>query len=370
MLVKPHETETRVCFVPVFGDPALIARKTDLATVISIDEGDAAIEPLAWSASSLGWFRRRLTALRRTVLNFDGVEIFPEGSKSRTRDYRKLVKSARAARMPFDGAFLAAHPELILGWGAEPGVPTEPAGQDKPAIAITIHLHYVDLWPEIETLLGRWHTPFKLFLTLTSSNAALEQRVRAKYHDCEIRIVENSGRDVRPFLSLLQEGAFDAFDLVCKIHGKRSLRQGYPPLLGELIRRATYIDLIGSHQQVVRIVNLFENEPRLGIVGPERFRASSRHGRPSEVMGASRDAIEAMAIKMGGAVQGREYDVFAGTMFWVRPQALTPLRGLRLANAFAPEAGLSDGSLEHAVEGLFNHSVRLAGFQVVGVSAG
>ena len=37
--------------------------------------------------------------------------------------------------------------------------------------------------------------------------------------------------------------------------------------------------------------------------------------------------------------------------------------------AFAPEAGLSDGALEHAVEGLFNHSVRLAGFQVVGVSA-
>jgi hypothetical protein len=71
MLVKPHETETRACFVPVFGDPALIARKTDLAIVISIDAGDAVIEPLGWSASLLGWFRRRVTALRRTVLNFD-----------------------------------------------------------------------------------------------------------------------------------------------------------------------------------------------------------------------------------------------------------------------------------------------------------
>ena len=82
MLVKPHETETRVWFVPVFGDPALIARKNDLATVISIDEGDAAVEPLGWSASSLGWFRRRLTPLRRTVLNFDGVEIFPKAPRA------------------------------------------------------------------------------------------------------------------------------------------------------------------------------------------------------------------------------------------------------------------------------------------------
>jgi lipopolysaccharide biosynthesis protein len=50
-----------------------------------------------------------------------------------------------------------------------------------------IHLYYVELWREIETLLGRWHVPFKLFLTLTSSHGALEQRVRAKYSDCEIR---------------------------------------------------------------------------------------------------------------------------------------------------------------------------------------
>ena len=60
----------------------------------------------------------------------------------------------------------------------------------------------------------------------------------------------------------------------------------------------------------------------------------------------------------------------AGTMFWVRSQALEPLRGLSLAaRAFAPEAGASCGAMEHAVDGLFNHSVQLAGFDVVGVSA-
>jgi hypothetical protein len=83
--------------------------------------------------------------------------------------------------------------------------------------------------------------------------------------------------------------------------------------LGELVRRATYLDLIGSERQVTSILNLFENQRRLGIVGPERFRASSRHGRPGEMMGESRETIEAMAIKMGGAV-GPEYDGFQGTI--------------------------------------------------------
>jgi lipopolysaccharide biosynthesis protein len=55
---------------------------------------------------------------------------------------------------------------------------------------------------------------------------------------------------VRPFLVLLEEGLFDSFDLVCKIHGKGSLLEGYPPLLGEVVRRATYLDLIGSERQV------------------------------------------------------------------------------------------------------------------------
>jgi lipopolysaccharide biosynthesis protein len=122
--------------------------------------------------------------------------------------------------------------------------------------------------------------------------------------------------------------------------------------------RATYLDLIGSERQVRTILSLFENQRRLGIVGPERFRASSRHGRPGEMMGVSRETIEAMAIKMGGA-EKREYDVFHGTMFWVRPHALAPLRRLCLVDAFAPEAGASyGGALAHAGEGVFNHSRR------------
>jgi len=369
LLVDSRKSATRTCFVPVAGTTPAIVRQLDPDSVISIERGDATVEPLNSFASAADWLRRRFTAMGRAVLTFDGVEISPEGSKTQTLDYRKLVKSTRAAHMPFDGAFVRAHPELILGWAKEPGDAVESGSPLAPSIALAVHLHYVELWREIETLLGRWRTPFKLFLTLTASNDALSSRVRRKYPDCEIRVLENSGRDVRPFLLLLEEGAFAGFDLVCKIHGKRSLREGYAPLLGELVRRATYLDLIGSAGQVGAILKLFEDRPKLGIVGPERFRASSRHGEPSEVMGDSRGTIEALAAKMGGKAPGPEFDVFAGTMFWVRPQALAPIRSLRLAGAFAPEAGLSDGALEHAVEGLFNHSARLAGFEILGVSA-
>ena len=51
-------------------------------------------------------------------------------------------------------------------------------------------------------------------------------------------------------------------------------------------------------------------------------------------------------------------------MFWVRPEALAPLRRLKLSEAFPEEQGLLDGGLEHAVERLFGAAVTAAGYRL------
>ena len=51
-------------------------------------------------------------------------------------------------------------------------------------------------------------------------------------------------------------------------------------------------------------------------------------------------------------------------MFWVRPEALRPLRELGLAETFGDEKALLDGGLEHAMERLFATSVVAAGYRL------
>jgi lipopolysaccharide biosynthesis protein len=360
----------RVCAVPVEPGLPLLLRALDAPVAGSIGAGETAIEAVGWRAGALSLLRRTTFRQLRDMLRFDGLEIVPEGPRDKVKNYAKQIRASRDFGLGLDGEVVRAHPELIDGW---PEAPLAVARNELAAgqrVAVALHLYYVELWPEVETLLARWRQPFTLFLTLARDNPELTRRVQAVFPDSVIRVVDNRGRDVRPFLLLLEEGIFDAFDLVCKIHGKKSLGGGRFALVGDVARRAAFLDLIATDRQARRVVQSFLENPGVGMVGPRRFRLAADNDPHSKLWGSNRRVVEALAARMGAAIDRQGFEFFAGTMFWARPRALEPLRRLRLAEeSFAAEAGRVDGELEHAVERLFIHAAHVAGFGVEDVSA-
>lgn len=291
--------------------------------------------------------------------------ILQSESRSQRKSLRKELKILALFGLGAHTAYREADAGLVLGFSA---VPPHPSAHRTPdlKLGIVAHLHFTDVWADIEASLRCIPHPFGLIVTLTAADPELERSITASFPGADIRIVPNVGRDVRPFMALLDEGALDGFDLVCKIHGKKSLRDGRPTALGDLWRRSALYDLIAGPGRLDEVLTRFESDAGLGLLGPERFRVPNERFTAHDAWSGNRAETLALAERLGIIASRFDLDFFAGTMFWARPAALKLLRGAGLGepDTYAPEAGRTDGAVEHALERLFTTGARAAGFSL------
>ena len=320
------------------------------------------LDPVAsfWTRLRGLWFKKK------NVLDYDDFRIFIGGPKPARRVLVSAAKYLKKLGTPLGGEAIRKHPELVLGWG--PGgaalpVRSEPLGEANVKVAIVLHLYYHDLWPEISAVLKSLPLAFDLIVTTVADREALIEEIRADFPRATIRVLENRGRDVRPFLLLLEEGALDHYDCVCKIHGKKSLHGLKRNPYGEVGRRRLFFDLLCADRAMAHAVERFERNPSLGLIGPEVFRVAGpeiAHFFWKE----NRELVSELLSRLGQIPDQILPDFFAGTMFWVRPKALAPLRALRLSHEFEADQDKKNGTLEHAVERTLSNVVKCAGYDI------
>ena len=244
---------------------------------------------------------------------------------------------------------------------ALPPLPDGPDYAQTLRVAVVLHLHYPELWEEFATVLEHSKLTCRLIVTLTAPNPTLEAAIQARFEGAKVQIVDNLGRDIRPFMEVLHSGALDDVDLICKLHGKRSVLSGVSgSRFGHLWRRRNLLDLLGSPNQVAGILAQFEARPKLGMMGSAPLRLRNGNGpEPGYVasLPARRDLCEAAEIDPRHIAD----DLFAGTMFWVRRSALEPLRHLFIGDRYTPEDSQTGDQFEHALERFFADCVRARG---------
>jgi len=219
--------------------------------------------------------------------------------------------------------------------------------------ALLAHVYYPELWPEIIKV---WHTlpaGSPLLVTTTYGSGAKVRQLAGNNPLIEIYESENRGRDIAPFLKVLNSGGLDRFDAVLKIHTKKS-----PHLIqGTLRRTVLFSSLAGHARNVSRILWQF-CDSRVGVVGPSGFFRTKEF-----YWMANRSHVETLCRRMSPAAPIR-LGFFEGTMFWIRPRALAPLRALNLQpEDFDAETGQLDGTLHHAAERVFTLCALAVGYQ-------
>lgn len=220
------------------------------------------------------------------------------------------------------------------------------------SIAVVLHLFYLELWPEIHQYLKNIPVPFDLFITVPVEQAS-QIKDQITGHDDHIHFfpMENRGRDILPFLTVLPELIRQNYLCVCKIHTKRSRDAWRNDLLQ---------GLLGSEQQVQAILQRFQKDSRLGILGPDQHYISC-----AMYPDAHMDRLKSLAEQLMPGCFQQDWHFFGGSMFWFRPAALLPILGLSLSSKdFEPESGQKEGTLAHILERLFTISAKAAGFEV------
>jgi hypothetical protein len=224
-------------------------------------------------------------------------------------------------------------------------------------VAVVAHVFYPDLWPELAERIRRIPAPIDLVVTLTEGRAeALGDAIAAEFPDALLEVVRNRGRDMWPFVRVLELGLVGDHDAVLKLHTKASLHR----VDGAAWRARLLDSLCPSPERIQLMLDLLRTDPGVGMIAP----AGGVLG--AEFWGANGPLVEALAARAGVAVDPSRTWFPGGSMCWARPGPLLRLReaGLSIED-FEHEAVSIDGTTAHALERFLGVLVVAEGQQVI-----
>lgn len=302
--------------------------------------------------------------LRHFIRRGEGMGFRPNPGFCPESYLRRNPDVAAAGLAPFRHYLTRGRDEGRCGAAAAPDpLPPCPAprlifdpARPRADFAIHAHVYYPDLWPGFAARLARLDIGFDLYVTLTwrgAESATLAARIRAAFPGAQVTCLPNRGRDILPFVTLLNAGAFDGYRAVAKIHTKKS------PHRSDGDRwRDHLIDGILPEQGLSRRLSAFLADPDAGL-----WVADGQHYRGAQWWGTNRAATDALLARV--ELVAADPSFAAGSIYWLKPLTLGMIRALRLrAEAFEDETGQVDGTLAHAVERAIGRLVQAAGQEI------
>jgi lipopolysaccharide biosynthesis protein len=246
-----------------------------------------------------------------------------------------------------EGTLIQARPSPVI-------IDPRPIG----SLALVVHVYYAELLDEIlQSLDGASRFKCKLFVSGAEHNAdEIVNCLSESGHEFEFAVSENRGRDILPFLKMSKTALEQGYRLLLKAHTKKADRRGS----GRRWRQELYAALLPPEARD-RATALFNEHHDMGMLGP------AGHIVPMNLyLGANARAVGYLCRRLGvdtSALDGLGF--VAGSMFYIRREALLPLLDLNLPDTiFEAEAGGRDGAMAHAFERAFSVSTFAAGMRL------
>lgn len=234
-------------------------------------------------------------------------------------------------------------------------------------IVLVMHLYFPDLILESFHYASNMPPESDVYITTNSEEKKIlieKVFLKGNFHHCEVRVIENRGRDVSSLLVGVNDVIMN-YDLACFVHDKKTT-QIQPGSVGSGFAYKCYNNTLYSKDFVLNVLELFETNPRLGIASPpmpnhaDYFPLLCNEWGPNYEM--TRQLAEQLEIHVPMSQEKEPVAPF-GTFFWFRPKAMEKLlkKGWEYQD-FPPEPNNIDGTILHAIERLYPFVVQDAGY--------
>jgi len=205
---------------------------------------------------------------------------------------------------------------------------------------------------------------------VTTLSDDMKIKLQKRFNDIKCNKLEvivlpgnHKGRDVSALWVALKP-YINNYDYICFTHNKKST-QDKPYTIGRGFAQRCFGNLLASGEYVENVLDLFESNPRLGMLFPPPVTHGPYKSNISHHWGMNYKNTVSLAKKLGVNVPIDDKDpVFpAGGMFWFRTKALKKFIDSNWKyEDFPGEPMPFDGTISHAFERLYCYAAQSEGY--------
>jgi len=208
--------------------------------------------------------------------------------------------------------------------------------------AIVIHLYYIELWDEIKLSLQFLEEKFDLYVNVNNScSLNFLKQIKLEFPSITIFSCENRGRDILPFINILEYILPMDYKYCCKIHTKKSPHR----VDGSQWRNHLIDSILSTKERIVTSKSYLDNDTGIVVAKDNIFSYK-------EWIGLNETTVVNFANKANITIPD-DFNFPAGSMFWFKPLIFEKLVKYIDKRSFIYEDEQIDGTKAHAIERLF-----------------
>lgn len=254
-----------------------------------------------------------------------------------------------------------------LSWNGEdeknefPKIDLSDSPASKKPYAVVVHIFHYEMWLGIAEKIDSLEGECDLFVTVTQrpdhSFDELSVTIKNAFPEAVIFQCPNHGRDILPFLRLINSGLLSDYRAVCKVHTKKSSHIEKGGAWSEHLLAS----LLPGRSDCRDLLERFIANKRCGILtadGQKKTGMEWWHGNRGRTLN--------LLARVGIPADPKQLCFPAGSMYWLKPKIVEALKRLQLCGEdFEPELGQGDGTTAHAVERVFGYLAESESLEVM-----